>query len=174
MKRIKGWLLLCLACSMLFTGCQIGDKNIVILSPIGKKYVFSLGNESCSVKEARLYLANYRNIYGNAYTLDLWQHEFKNASLEEYIKSITLNNLVSIVSMMQLAEEKGMVLTETEEESIKEAATVYYDSLSETEREVLDVSVSDLTEYYRHYVLAQKVYFYLTGIMHWRRKYMRL
>ena len=163
MKRIKGWLLLCLACSMLFTGCQIGDKNIVILSPIGKKYVFSLGNESCSVKEARLYLANYRNIYGNAYTLDLWQHEFKNASLEEYIKSITLNNLVSIVSMMQLAEEKGMVLTETEEESIKEAATVYYDSLSGTEREVLDVSVSDLTEYYRHYALAQKVYETLTS-----------
>lgn len=163
MKRIKGWLVLILACCMLFTGCQIGDKNIVILSPVGKKHVFSIGEVSCSVKEVRLYLANYRNIYGNAYTLDLWQHEFKDASLEEYIKSITLNNLVSISSMMQLAEEKGMVLTEAEEENIKEAATVYYESLSEAERDYLDVSENDLAEYYRHYALAQKVYQTLTS-----------
>lgn len=155
--------MVCLACCMLLTGCQIGDKSIVVLSTLGKKYVFSLGEVSCSVKEARLYLANYRNIYGNAYTLDLWQHDFGDESLEDYIKTITLNTLVTVVGMTQLAEEKGMVLTEEDETNIAEAAVAYYESLSDEERDYLDVSESDLTEYYRHYALAQKVYRFLTS-----------
>jgi len=163
MKRIKGWLVVCLACCMLLAGCQIGDKSIVVLSTLSNRYVFSLGEVSCSVKEARLYLANYRNIYGSAYTLDLWQHDFGDESLTDYIKTLTLNDLVSIASMTQLAEEKGIVLTETDEANIEEASVVYYESLTKEERDYLDVTVNDLSEYYRHYALAQKVYQLLTS-----------
>jgi len=162
-KRIKGWMAGVLACCMLLTGCQIGDKSIVVLSILSNRYVFSIGEASCSVKEARLYLTNYRNIYGNAYTLDLWQHDFGEASLEDYIRTITLNNLVTIMSMTQLAEEKGLVLTEEDEAAIAEAALAYYESLTEAEHDYLGVSVSDLVEYYRHYAMAKGVYQFLTS-----------
>jgi len=163
MRNIRGLLAVCLLFCVLLTGCQIGDKSIVVLKPLSNRYVFQIGEVSCGVKEAKLYLANYQNIYGEAYTLDLWKHDFGDESLEEYIKTITLNKLVTVACMIQLAEQQGLALTEEDEVNILTAASVYYDSLTDEDKDYLGVSEVDIAEYYRHYVLAQKVYYYLTG-----------
>ena len=163
MKNIRGLLAVCLLFCVLLTGCQIGDKSIVVLKPLSNRYVFQIGEVSCGVKEAKLYLANYQNIYGEAYTLDLWEHDFGDESLEEYIKTITLNKLVTVACMIQLAEQQGLALTEEDEVNIMTAASVYYESLTDEDKDYLGVSEVDIAEYYRHYVLAQKVYYYLTG-----------
>jgi len=163
MKNIRGLLAVCLLFCVLLTGCQIGDKSIVVLKPLSNRYVFQLGDVSCSVKEAKIYLANYQNIYGEAYTLDLWEHDFGDESLEEYVKTITLNKLVTVACMTQLAGQQGLALTEEDEANILEAASAYYDSLTEKDKGYLNVSEVEIAEYYRHYVLAQKVYYYLTG-----------
>lgn len=163
MKNIRGLLAVCLLFCMLLTGCQIGDTSIVVIKPLSSRYVFQIGEVSCSVKEAKVYLANYQNIYGEAYTLDLWEHDFGDESLEEYIKTITLNKLVTVACMTQLAEQQGMALTEEDEANILEAAAVYYDSLTLADKDYLGASEVEIAEYYRHYVLAQKVYYYLTS-----------
>lgn len=161
MKNVRRYLVLCLLFCVLLTGCQIGNKSIVVTKPLGNRYVFRIGEVSCGVKEAKLYLANYQNIYGEAYTLDLWKHDFGDDSLETYIKALTLNELVSIVCMSQLAVEKGMVLSEEEKDKIVEAASAYYESLTEAEHTYLDVSQEDLETYYERYALAQRVYQFL-------------
>lgn len=153
----------CLVLCIWLTGCQIGNKNIVVMKPLSSRYVFQIGEVSCGIKEAKVYLANYRNIYGEAYTLNLWQHDFGDESLEEYIKTIALNELVTVAGMTQLAEEKGVALTEEDEANIVVAASAYYDSLSKADKDFLGVSETDIIEYYRHYALAQKVYHFLTG-----------
>ena len=158
MKNIRGLLVAALLFCLLLTGCQIGDTNIVVMKPLGNRYLFQIGEVSCSVKEAKVYLANYQNIYGEAYTLDLWQHDFGDESLEAYIKNITLNELVTVVCMTQLAEQKGIVLIEEDEANVLKAATEYYESLTEADHEYLGISELDIAEYYRHYTLAQKVY----------------
>lgn len=163
MKNIRGILAVCLLFCVLLTGCQIGDKSIVVLKPLSNRYVFQIGEVSCGVKEAKLYLANYQNIYGEAYTLDLWEHDFGDESLEAYIKAITMNKLVTVACMIQLAQQQGVALTEEDEANILEAASAYYDSLTTADKDYLGVSEADVAEYYRHYVLAQKVYYYLTG-----------
>ena len=162
-KNIRGLLALGLVAGTLLTGCQIGDTNIVISRPLSSRYVFQIGEMSCSVKEAKLYLANYQNLYGTAYTLNLWEHDFGDESLEEYIKAITMNELVTMVCMNQLATEKEISLNEADEIKIKEAAKVYYESLSDEERSYLGVSEADIVTYYEHYGLAQKVLKELTG-----------
>ena len=162
-KNIRGLLALGLVAGTLLTGCQIGDTNIVISRPLSSRYVFQIGEMSCSVKEAKLYLANYQNLYGTAYTLNLWEHDFGDESLEKYIKTITLNELVTMVCMNQLATEKEISLNEADESKIKEAAKVYYESLSDEERSYLGVSEADIVTYYEHYGLAQKVLKELTG-----------
>ena len=162
-KNIRGLLALGLVAGTLLTGCQIGDTNIVISRPLSSRYVFQIGEMSCSVKEAKLYLANYQNLYGTAYTLNLWEHDFGDESLEEYIKAITMNELVTMVCMNQLATEKEISLNEADESKIKEAAKVYYESLSDEERSYLGVSEADIVTYYEHYGLAQQVLKELTG-----------
>lgn len=163
MKNIRGLLAVCLLFCLLLSGCQIGNKNIVVLKPLSSRYVFQIGDVSCSVKEAKLYLANYQNIYGEAYTLDLWAHDFGDASLEEYIKTVTLNKLVTVACMTQLAKQQGLELDEDDNAEIIKAAAAYYDSLTREDKDYLGVSETEIAEYYRHYVLAQKVYYYLTG-----------
>ncbi len=158
MKILRRIAVACLLFSVLLSGCRIGDKNIVILKPLGSKHLFQIGETTCTVKEAKVYLANYQNIYGEAYTLDLWQHDFGEHSLEEYIKTITINELANMVCMMQLAGQQGVVLTQEDEAKISEAAKDYYNSLTNADKTYLEVSEVELAEYYRHYALAQKIH----------------
>lgn len=163
MRKIKGLLAAGLLFCIFLTGCQIGDKSIVLLKPLGNRYIFRIGDASCSLKEAKVYLANYQNLYGEAYTLNLWEHDFGNHSLEEYIKNITLNKLVTVTCMAQLAEQKELVLTEEEDAFILEASKAYYETLTKEDKDYLGVSEAELAEYYRRYALAEKVYSSLTG-----------
>lgn len=152
-----------IAMMLLTSGCKIGNKEIVVSNSLNNRQVFQIGETTCGIKEAKVYLANYQNIYGTAYGLDLWQHDFGDDSLEEYIKDITLEELTQVVCMNQLAKAQEMALTAEEEALAADAAAEYYATLTSDEIAYLGVSESDICEYYEHYALAQKLYNSLTS-----------
>ena len=115
------------------------------------------------LKRRKVYLANYQNIYGTAYTIDLWQHDFGDASLLDYVKDITLEELTRVYTMDLLAQSQEVTLSEDETAKVAEAAKEYYASLSEDETAYMDVAEADIAEYYTHYALAQKLYHSLTN-----------
>ena len=135
---------------------------MIVSNTLTNRQVFRIGNVSCGLKEAKVYLVNYQNIYGTAYGLDLWQHDFGDSSLENYVKNITMQELAQVVCLDQLAKEKEMELSEEEKEKTAQAAEEYFASLTEEETAYMGVSESDIKEYYEHYALAQKVYHSLT------------
>ena len=98
MKNIRKKIaLICLLCfSFLLTGCKIGNKEVIVSNTLNNRQVFRIGNVSCGLKEAKVYLVNYQNIYGTAYGLDLWQHDFGDSSLENYVKNITMQELAQV------------------------------------------------------------------------------
>lgn len=159
-KKIMACLLACM--SLLMCGCQFGERDIVVTSTLNNKQVFRIDKSICELKEAKVYLANYQNIYGTAYSIDLWEHDFGDASLEDYVKDITLAELTSVYSMNLLAEAQGMTLSEDERNKVALAAEEYYDTLSWKEITYMGVSEDDIEEYYAHYALAQKLYNSLT------------
>lgn len=162
MKTIAGMILV-MAMMLGMTGCQIGNKDIVVSRTLTNKQVFTIGKRGCSVKEAMVYLANYQNIYGTAYTIDLWHHDFGNDSLAEYVKDITLEELTKVYTMDLLAESQEISLSEDELDKVAAAAEEYYVSLSSEEIAYMGVSEEDIEEYYAHYALAQKLYNSLTN-----------
>ena len=163
----KRWAMGMTACvcalSMALTGCQIGNKDVVVSGTLSSRQVFTLDKSACSLKEAKVYLANYQNIYGTAYTIDLWQHDFGDASLLDYVKDITLEELTRVYTMDLLAQSQEVTLSEDETAKVAEAAKEYYASLSEDETAYMDVAEADIAEYYTHYALAQKLYHSLTN-----------
>ncbi len=163
----KRWAMGMTACacalSIALTGCQIGNKDIVVSGTLSSRQVFTLDKSACSLKEAKVYLANYQNIYGTAYTIDLWQHDFGDASLLDYVKDITLEELTRVYTMDLLAQSQEVTLSEDETAKVAEAAKEYYASLSEDETAYMDVAETDIVEYYTHYALAQKLYHSLTN-----------
>lgn len=151
------------AVTLLMSGCQIGNKDIVVSRALTNKQVFEINRRECGLKEVMVYLANYQNIYGFAYTIDLWQHDFGDDSLAKYVKDVTLAELTRVYCMDLLAESQGMVLSEDELSKVADAAREYYASLSMEEIAYMGVSEEDIGEFYAHYALAQKLYNSLTN-----------
>lgn len=150
--------------AMLLTGCRIGNTQIVWKNAKinSRKYVFQINDKTCDLKQAKLYLCNYQNLYGHVYGMDLWQYDFGEESLEAYVKDVTIQELVRIAYMNLLAEQMNMSLSAEEETLVTQAAKAYYDSLTEAERTYMDVRQTDIDKAYREYALAKKLYDSLT------------
>jgi foldase protein PrsA len=160
--RIAGLLLTVCVSAQLLTGCQIGGKEIRFEADqlSNRSTILKINNEKCDIKMARLYLCNYRNLYGSAYGLKLWETEADD--LMSYAKDVTIQELSNIICMNQLAKEQEMSLDESEEALVQEAAKAYYDSLTEEEIAFTEVSEWDVRTAYEDYALAQKLYRTLT------------
>ena len=162
--------MLCLAVTLVsgtLTGCTIGNTEIVFdMNIVGRNHVFSINGDKCSKEEARLYLCNYQNIYGNTYGLDLWEYDLGEKedadSLEDYVKDVTLSELANIMCMEQLAKQQEISLTEAEQKKVSAAAKEYYESLSKKELSYIGIKRNKLEDIYEKYALAQKLYNTLT------------
>jgi foldase protein PrsA len=155
-------LLLCILLVNL-TGCRIGNTEYVLYEQkVDSKTVFSVNDTKCSLKEAKIYLCNYKNIYGNAYGLDLWETGEYHDSLQNYVKDISMAELTRVICMDLLAEEQGIALDEDEIAAVAKLAKEYYDSLTDEERDFMDVRTSDVQQAYEHYAVAMKLYATLT------------
>lgn len=160
-QLVCGLALTILAAGML-TGCRVGDTEVVLSSDFPRDQVFRINDESCSLAEAKVFLTNYQNIYGTVYGVNLWEHDFEENSLEQYVKDLTISQLAQIISMDFLAQEQEISLTEEELLSVAEAAKAYYASLSKAEIDYMGVDEACIAKLYRQYGLANKLYASLT------------
>ncbi len=164
MKR--GWIALLLMLSLVvgqLSGCSIGGTEIEFqLNMLTNNNVFSVNGTKCSLEEFRLYLCNYKNLYGMAYGVDLWGNASETESLEAYVKAVALDELARIYCMEQIAGEQDITLTTEEKEAVSQAAEAYYESLTEAELTYIGVKKSNLEDYYTRYALACKLYDVMT------------
>lgn len=161
-RKLAAGIMLLVTTATLCSGCKLGKTAVVFTTTLSDKEVFRIEKEVCSIEEARVYLCNYQNIYGNAYGVNLWEHVSDSHSLEDYVKNITISELTRVVCMDELAKKQEMTLTADEKDKAAEAAAAYYDSLSKKEIAYMDVSESTLESMYEDYALAQKLYRSLT------------
>lgn len=164
MKR--RWISLLIALALItgqISGCSIGDTEIEFqLNMLSDKNVFSVNGEKCSVEEFRLYMCNYKNLYGTAYGVDLWGNASEADSLETYVREVALDELSRIYCMEQIAGEQNITLSADEKEAVSLAAEEYYESLTKAERNYIGLKKSDLEDYYTRYALACKLYDVMT------------
>lgn len=151
-----------LAAACLLGSCKIGGRQVVITGGLGNQEVFVIGGEACKLTEAKVYLANYQNIYGKSYGIDLWEQGFKTKKLKRYIKEVALSKMTKIVCMDLLAKARDISLSKEEQKTVHEAAKAYYGSLNEAERTYTGASEADIADMYENYALANKVYQSLT------------
>ena len=140
------------------SGCRIAGKEVFFSTGSGIGNVFRIGNLRCSEKEARVYLANYHNLYRNVGEVDLWSANLNTDHLEKNLKQAVLDHLSMIYAMDVYAQEEDINLSDSEKQKIADAAARYYNSLSEEDKSYLKTSEGDIRRIYEHYALAQKVY----------------
>ena len=147
--------------ALLLSGCQIGDKEFVISKALNSRQVFKIGRSVCDLKEAKVYLANYQNIYGTAYSINLWEHDFGDESLTEYVKAVVLEELTTVYCMDLWRNRRGCRLRRRSCGGLRRLPrniTILFGGA------VLSGSIGGSSEeYYAHYALAQKLYHSLTS-----------
>lgn len=155
--RIAAGLILCMAL-LLFGGCSVGGTKVFFASGCGWNDVFKIGGMACSQKEAKVYLMNYKNLYGVVYDTDLWSGDFDTETVEETLKEEVLQYLTRVYTLNVYAKGQDITLDAGEEDAMEQAAAEYYESLTQAERSYCGASQADIERMYRRYALAVKVY----------------
>lgn len=139
--------------------CKDSERGkVVFTTALGKDEVFRIGEVSCTYPEYMLYLTNIQNKYEKVYGQQIWGVRYGDITFEDNVKDIVLAQIAQMKSVYLLAQEKGVNLTEEEEGLLREGAAQYYASLSQAERETLQVTEDIIFCLYRENALADKVY----------------
>lgn len=148
-----------LALLLFLTGCGAENATKVVLTTGFKKdEIFRIEDASCMMPEIMVYLTNTQNQYESVYGKEIWETDLDGETLESNVKDTVLARIAQVKSMTLLAEQRGVVLNAVEQEQTSRAAKAYYESLSETEIQLLGVTQELLQAMYQEYALAQKVY----------------
>lgn len=149
---------------MLFSmaGCGDGEnKKVVLTTGFEKNEVFRIEDVSCMLPEIMVYLTNTQNQYEQVYGEEIWETGVGDVTLEENVKDIVLAKIARIKTLNLMAKKNNVTLNEAEMNKVKVAADEYYDSLSENERDVLDIDKALITNLYKECALADKVCEYI-------------
>lgn len=156
--RRLGILLFCMILGLsTFAACGDGTK-VVFTTGLNKNEVFRIGNETCTVAEIMVYLTNTQNQYESIFGSEVWQVSLEGVTLEENVKEIVLAKIAQIKTMYLLALDRDVILDEDELKKVEAAAEEYYDSLNETEIELMKADIEVIRRLYEEYALAEKVY----------------
>ena len=110
MKYFKKTMCMLLASATLLTGCSIGGKEIVLdINTTNSHTVFSVDNMKCDKTEALIYLANYKNLYGTMYDVNLLETDDA-SNVEKYIRDVTVDELTRIYCMVSIASRRRLHL----------------------------------------------------------------
>lgn len=151
---------------LLLFGCGKKKTEIVLTTEFDPNEVFRIEQLSCMKNEIMVYLVNSENSYDNLFGPQIWQAKIGadafSPTVEESYKETILARLAQIKVLNLLAKDRGIKLSEDEEQKIQAAARFYFESLNENEKELLDVTREDIYGMYRDYAIADKLYHSVT------------
>lgn len=148
------------AALMLLCGCRSGKlpTEVVLTSDFLEDEVFRLEGHPCMKNEIMVYLVNSENGYSEVFGDRIWSVPVGEGTLEDSYKDNILARIAQIKTMNLLAQELGVALDDDDNAKTVAAAREYYDSLTEAERNYLDVTMDDISAMYREFATANKVY----------------
>lgn len=138
-----------------------GSPRVVFTTGFGEDEVFRIDSAVCTLPEIMVYLINTQNQYENVYGDQVWNVSLDGVTLEENVKEMVLAKIAQIKTMYLLAQSKDISLSDVEQARVEQAAAEYFQSLSETEVELMEADIDVITQLYTEYALADKVYRYI-------------
>lgn len=166
MKRKTGVLLILIMLSAAITACgkdANDQQQIIITTGFEEDELFFIGDNKCYMPEARLYIRTLETSYEDMFGTEIMSRELNGINVSDKLTGLALSRLAQVKAMNLLAAERGLTLTEREEEKCVQAADRYMRSLSEADIRDLDIDYDMLLHMFEEYALADKVYNDITG-----------
>ena len=130
-----------------------GCGKVILVSGLGGDALFTVGDQSGSVREFTVYLVTLENQYKALYGDDVFERE-GNETLEGSVKDNALEMLVKVKVLNVIAEDLGLETDETESSRAALAAEQFLAGLSEADLEYLNLTSSQAADMYEDYHLA--------------------
>ncbi len=159
------FLMLMIFGAVMLTGCgkDTLPTEVVLTSDFLEDEVFRLEGHPCMKNELMVYLANSENQYSEVFGDRIWSVPVGDGTLEDSYKENILARIAQIKTMNLLAAEREVELDEDEEAKVVAAAREYDESLSDAERNYLDVDMGVIAGLYREFAVANKLYEVITA-----------
>ena len=162
-KGIRTLAVLTFIIVMIMTGCKGKKVEVAWETKLNDTTLLKIERETVSLSEAKLVFINYRNLYIKALGDEIVGEAESDGDFEKYIRSTVLSELAKMKTMVILAGEKNIELTDEERMAAEKAADVYYGGLSDEEKDYISLSKDGIARLYEDYALAAKLYTMLSG-----------
>ncbi|MCQ2535903.1 MAG: peptidyl-prolyl cis-trans isomerase [Lachnospiraceae bacterium] len=157
MKKVLA-ILLTLICAFSLSGCTVGDREVKLRTQMPDSELFEMGELTCTPEELKIFLANYKNIYGSIYDTDFWANTKDVSVMSDKVKDAAFAHLTKIYALALYGTENKVYLTEEETLKCQSIAEEYFKSLNSAEKAYTDASIEEVTHLVTTYVLAKKAY----------------
>ena len=137
--------------------------EVVLTSDFIEDEVFRLEGHPCMKNEVMVYLVNSENQYSEVFGDQIWSVPVGEGTLEDSYKENILARIAQIKTMNLLAAEREVTLDDEDEAKVMAAAREYYESLSQAERDYMDVDMDVIAKLYREFAVANKLYETITA-----------
>ena len=137
--------------------------EVVLTSDFIEDEVFRLEGHPCMKNEVMVYLVNSENQYSEVFGDQIWSVPVGEGTLEDSYKENILARIAQIKTMNLLAAQREVTLDDEEEAKVMAAAREYYESLSQAERDYMDVDMDVIAKLYREFAVANKLYETITA-----------
>ena len=148
--------------STMLIGCGCNSDTPIIGTFFGLEdnQVFKVDKLICTKPEYMIQVLDTANSYkaGLGGTADWNAKVTKTKTLNDYIMDKVKENVSVKYTMAAMAKEKQVSLSGGEEEAVKRAASQYYASLTDAEKEFTGAKEKDVAKLYKNYKLADKVF----------------
>lgn len=154
---MKRWILtFFLLFTCLMTGCAAQKEEST--DAMLEDELIRIGDNSCTLAEAMIFVAAQKNIYQDSYGGDIWSVKLSEGTFETYIMNGLKTYLGKLFSAAQMAGNEGYTLTDEEAAKVNQAAAAYMAAMSEDEIAATHLNEEIVRDAYEQYVLARKLY----------------
>lgn len=153
-RIIRIFVCLLAAVSMLLSGC---GNRIVFTAGFGGDEVFEVGGKPCSTGALKVYILEAQRQMETVFGDSVWEKD-AGGQITEAVREKALSRISRVMALSQMAVKDNIMLTGTEEEILKQAASEYISVRTSKELEYLGVDENDMVGLYRDYVLAVREY----------------
>lgn len=134
------------------------NKSIYISTGFSGNVIGKVDNMTITKPEVLVALADFKKEYETMFGETIWNEKILDSTFKEYAVNTVKSRLTRQKCMQTLANSRGIVLSNNENNNIEKAAKEYMDSLTKEEKKELMVSEEIVESMLKESIIAKRLF----------------
>ncbi len=147
---------------IVFLKTAANDKSIYISTGFEKDVLIKVDQTQTTKTEVAAYLSDMVSEYEKLFGSEIWNENMDGKPFEEYILEQIRGRLTRVKCMNQVAQSRGIVLSNLEEQNISKAAAEYVAAVEKEDIKKFNITELAVADMYRSMLMADKLFDDLT------------